>query len=196
MTHTPNMAPILKLFCKYCVIASLFFAAHAYAGIEKIFILKEIDDDHIIIVTEAGEQLQLEKWNLRFSPFLFEGKYFEAEVSPSWIIIHFGDRDSIKWSVEKNLGSISPTLPAKKSATPANPSAQIFKDQCFKSSIREPSPFLGNGGEIIILDDGTVWKEISYQYLYLYEYYLKVIACPGEGKMLLGKYVFQIIPAR
>jgi hypothetical protein len=187
---------ILQLFCRYCLLASLFFAVHAYADIEKVFILKEIDDDHIIIVTEAGEQLLLEKWNLRFSPLSFEGKYFVAEVSPFWVTIHFEGRDSIKWSVEKSLGSISTTRPGKKGATPANPPAHTSKGQCFKSGIREPSPFLGNGGEIIILEDETVWKEISYQYLYLYEYYPHVIVCPSEGKMILGKHVFQIIPAR
>jgi hypothetical protein len=99
-----NIARFLRGFC---LVASLFIATHAYAGVEKIYVLKEIDDDHIIVVTEAGEQLLLEKMNLRFSPLLFEGKYFIAEVSPSWVTIQFDDRDSIKWSVEKSLGSVA-----------------------------------------------------------------------------------------
>lgn len=188
-----NIARFLRGFC---LVASLFIVAHAYAGVEKIYVLKEIDDDHIIVVTEAGEQLLLEKMNLRFSPLLFEGKYFIAEVSPSWVTIHFDDRDNIKWSVEKSLGSVAPNAPTKKGKAPATPATKGPNSQCFKSGIREPSPFQGNGGEIIILDDGSIWKEISYQYLYLYEYYPSVIVCPGDGKMILGKYVFQIIPAR
>ena len=67
---------------------------------------------------------------------------------------------------------------------------------CYKSGISEPQPFLGNGGELIILDDGTIWKEVSYQYLYLYEYYPSVIVCLSTGKMILGSHAFQIIPVR
>ena len=70
------------------------------------------------------------------------------------------------------------------------------KLECFKSSMREPSPFLGNGGERLVLEDGTTWTEVSYQYLYLYEYNPSVIVCPGEGKMILGENVFEVVPAR
>ena len=177
----------------------MVWTSNAFAGIEKIFVLKEIDDDHIIIITQSGEQLLLEKWSLRFSPLLFEGKYFIAEVSPMWVTIHFDGRDPIKWSIEENLGSLSPpgskapTQPKEKEGTTTRKSTS---KECYKTAIREPSPFLGNGGEIIILDDGTIWKEVSYQYLYLYEYYPSVIVCPSTGKMILGKYVFHIIPVR
>lgn len=183
------------------VLLTIFLASHALAGIERIYVLKEMDDDHIIIVTQSGEQLLLEKWTLRFSPLSFEGKYFIAEVSPAWVTIHFEGRDPIKWSVEKSLGYITPKPSASKppvrapdSARPA-PRARA-RQECYRSMIREPSPFLGNGGEIFILDDGSVWKEISYQYLYLYEYYPSVIVCPADGTMILGRYVFQIVPAR
>lgn len=187
---------ITRLLSSSLFVASLFIAAYASAGVEKIYVLKEIDDDHIIIVTEAGEQLLLEKWNLRLSPLVFEGKYFIAEVSPLWVTIHFDDRESIKWSVEKSLGSIAPKAPSKKGKVPSLPAPKRSSGRCFKSSIREPSPFLGNGGEIIIFDDGSIWKEDSYQYLYLYEYYPNVIVCPSDGIMILREHVFQIIPAR
>jgi hypothetical protein len=190
------MMTIGRFIRSFCLVASLVIAAQAQADIEKIYVLKEIDDDHIIIVTEAGEQLLLAKWNLRFSPLSFEGKYFVAEVSPLWVTIHFDDRESIKWSVENNLSSDVQNLPARKGRSPNTPAANGSKSQCFKSNIRAPSPFLGNGGEIIILDDGSIWKEISNQYLYLYEYFPRVIVCPGDGKMILGKHTFQIIPAR
>nr|WP_281720925.1 hypothetical protein [Nitrosomonas nitrosa] len=176
--------------------ASLVIAAHAYADIEKIYVLNEIDDDHIIIVTEAGEKLLLEKWNLRFSPLSFEGKYFVAEIDSLWVTIYFDDRESIKWSVEKHLGSAAPDLSTRRGGLPNTPTSKSDRSQCFKSNIREPSSFLGNGGEIIILEDGSIWKEMSHQYLYLYEYFPSVIVCPNDGKMILGRHTFQIVPLR
>ena len=68
-----------------------------------------------------------------------------------------------------------------------------YAQQCYEATIMKPVPFLGNGGEIIILDDGTVWEEVSYQYLYLYEYYPTVVICPSSGKMILGDYVFKVV---
>lgn len=166
------------------------------ADIQNIYILKEIDDDHIIVVTESNEQLLLEKWTLRFSPPLFEGRYFTAEVSAMWVTIHFEDRQAIKWSIEESLGLIPIKRIEPRHAVDSSRKNSGRKDTtCHESSIKEPQPFLGNGGEIIILSDGTIWKEISYQYLYLYEYYPDVVVCPLMGKLFLGKYVFQIVPA-
>jgi hypothetical protein len=68
--------------------------------------------------------------------------------------------------------------------------------ECYETMVREPAPFLANGGELILLADGSVWKEISYQYLYLYEYYPSVILCPGQGKLILGKHILQVVPMR
>ena len=50
--------------------------------------------------------------------------------------------------------------------------------------------------ELIQFADGTIWQEVSYQYLYLYEYYPTVIVCPSEGKIILNEHVFQIIQLR
>ena len=58
--------------------------------------------------------------------------------------------------------------------------------------MREPTPFLGNGGELIMLDDGTIWKDVSYQYLYLYEYNPSVVICPGEGILQIGDNQFTV----
>lgn len=63
---------------------------------------------------------------------------------------------------------------------------------CYKAAIQEPQPFLGNGGEIVILSDGSIWKNMSYFYLYLYAYYPTVVICPGEGKMILNDNVFDV----
>ena len=45
----------------FIVLVTMVWASNAFAGIEKIYVLNEIDDDHIIIVTQSGEQLLLEK---------------------------------------------------------------------------------------------------------------------------------------
>jgi len=57
---------------------------------------------------------------------------------------------------------------------------------CYESSIVNPSPFLGNNGEIFKLADGSLW-EVKYEYEYLYEYYPSVIICPSRGVLIIGK---------
>ncbi len=183
----------------FIVLVTMVWARNAFAGIEKIYVLNEIDDDHIIIVTQSGEQLLLEKWDLKFSPLLFEGKHFIADMSPMWVTIYIDGRDPIKWSVEESLGFLSPPgskVPPQPKEKKGTTTRKKASKECYKTTIRKPSPFLGNGGEIIILDDGTIWKEVSYQYLYLYEYYPTVIICPSSGKMILGEYVFEVIPVK
>ena len=44
--------------------------------------------------------------------------------------------------------------------------------------------------------DGTVWKDLSYKYLYLYAYSPTVILCPAEGRMTLGSSEFQLMRIR
>lgn len=65
---------------------------------------------------------------------------------------------------------------------------------CYKTSIKAPTPFQGNGGETIVLEDGSIWTESSYQYLYLYEYQPVVTICPSRGLMLLGAHKFDVYP--
>lgn len=162
----------------------------AIADTQNIIIEKEIDDNHIIITTEKGEQLLLEKWTLRLSPIVFEGKTFLAEISPMWVTIHFENRDPIKWSIEKTLGAgQAPPGRSKQSIQ----EQQTTTNSCYKTFIQEPSPFNGNGGELILLADGSVWKQVSYQYLYLYKYMPLVVICPFDNKMILGKHVFQLV---
>ena len=98
------MKQILLLIPVMCV-AILGTSAIAAADAERVFIEKEIDDDHIIISRENGDRLLLKKWSLRFSPLLFEGKSFVASVSPMWVTVYFEDRAEIKWSIEERLGS-------------------------------------------------------------------------------------------
>ncbi len=182
------------------ILLALLWAGTASADVQPVLVQTEIDDDHIIIVTEDGEQLLLEKWSMRFSPLAFEGKTFFAEISPMWVTIHIPNRDPIKWSIEKNLGYVggkSPSPPpAQNPEAKPQPKAPPNKTACYKTNIQEPSPFNGNGGELILLANGSIWKEVSYQYLYLYEYYPLVIVCPSEGRMILKDHVFQIVRQR
>jgi len=67
---------------------------------------------------------------------------------------------------------------------------------CYEAMIQEPQPFLGNGGEVVILSDGSIWKNMSYLYLYLYTYYPTVVICPSEGKMILNNMVFDVVKVR
>lgn len=68
---------------------------------------------------------------------------------------------------------------------------------CHKAVIEEPQPFLGTADEIIVLSDGSVWKDLSYKYLYLYAYSPTVVICPQQGKMVLesagAKHVFLVM---
>lgn len=72
--------------------------------------------------------------------------------------------------------------------------------ECRKTVDREPSPFLGNGGEIVVLSDGSVWKLASYQYLYLYAYQPAAVVCPADRKLMLMDSVrlavFDITPVK
>ena len=63
---------------------------------------------------------------------------------------------------------------------------------CYSSYITQPTPFLGNGGELIKLGDGSIWKESSYQYLYLYEYTPQVTICPDKGILIVGSNKFNV----
>lgn len=67
---------------------------------------------------------------------------------------------------------------------------------CHKAMIQKPQPFLGNYEEIVVLSDGSVWKNITYLYLYLYAYYPTVVICPREWKMILNEKVFDIVKIR
>jgi hypothetical protein len=72
-------------------------------------------------------------------------------------------------------------------------SGRVNAQDCYESSVVNPSPFMGNDGEIFKLSDGSVW-EVKYEYEYLYEYYPSVIICPNRGKLILGKKSLSVGP--
>ena len=84
----------------------LFITVSAQAEIMNVLVAKEIDDDHIIIITAKGDQLLLEKWTMKLSPLLFEGKIFPADISSMWAKIYIEGKGEIEWSIEKHLGTV------------------------------------------------------------------------------------------
>jgi hypothetical protein len=60
----------------------------------------------------------------------------------------------------------------------------VFAQDCYTSTIKSPTPFMGNHGEITKLADGSLW-EIQFEYEYMYEYYPSVIACPSRGFLIV-----------
>jgi hypothetical protein len=71
---------------------------------------------------------------------------------------------------------------------------------CSTVQIVRPVPFLGTAHEEIYLSDGSVWKDLSYKYLYLYAYNPMVRICPAQGKMILDaggtKHTFSLMRLR
>ena len=82
---------------------ALLISSFAHAEMTNILVEKVIDDDNIIIATESGERLLLEKWTTQLSPLSLEGEYFPADVSALWVKIFIEGKGEIKWSVEKEL---------------------------------------------------------------------------------------------
>ncbi|NDZ11518.1 hypothetical protein C7T35_01265 [Variovorax sp. WS11] len=80
------------------------------------------------------------------------------------------------------------------------PIAAFAQPRCYWTDMIEPQPFLGTENEVIVLADGSVWKDISYLYLYLYEYSPRVVICPDQGRMILEsggrRHVFTLIRLR
>ena len=55
---------------------------------------------------------------------------------------------------------------------------------CYTSSILKPIPFMGNNGELFILQDRSIW-EVKYEYEYMYEYNPSVVVCPSRGSLII-----------
>ena len=123
------------------------------AQLQSIYVLKEIDDDNIIIVTEKNEKYLLEKWSMRLSPLIFEGSTFLADVSPLWITIYFDNKDPIKWSVEKFLG----VYEEKQNNIQKSNSKSISKNYTGlnqKHWIKKVS----DRGKLLQLEDDSLWE--------------------------------------
>lgn len=97
----------MKSILKYLIAATFAgFCPVSLAEVMNVHVSKEIDDDNIIVITAKGDKLLLEKWSLKFSPLLFEGKTFPADVSPIWVTMYVAGKGEIKWSIEEHLGTV------------------------------------------------------------------------------------------
>ena len=63
--------------------------------------------------------------------------------------------------------------------------ATVFAQSCYETTVKSPTPFMGNNGEIVKLADGSLW-EVTYAYEYLYEYYPSAIICPKTRKLIVN----------
>jgi hypothetical protein len=172
----------------------LLIASVSQAEVMKVLVAKEIDDDHIIIVTEKGDQLLLEKWSMKFSPLLFEGKVFLADVSSIWVKMYIEGKGEIKWSIEKHLG----TLDLEKSPRNKAPTT-IYPGVGTGHWIQK----VADGGKIIILEDGSLWEvspiDIIYSAIWLPISNIVVVEDSGpypyklintdDGEMVNAKYL-------
>jgi hypothetical protein len=61
----------------------------------------------------------------------------------------------------------------------------VTAGDCYPTSIRSPSPFMGNHGELVKLGDGSVW-EVQFEYEYMYEYYPSAVACPSQAMLIVN----------
>ena len=132
------------------LVMGLLMASVSQAEVMKVLVAKEIDDDHIIIVTEKGDQLLLEKWSLKFSPLLFEGKIFLADVSSMWVKMYIEGKGEIKWSIEKHLGTVDLEKPSKGKRAPPAGYAGVGSGHWIQSK--------SGGGKMIVLEDGSLWE--------------------------------------
>jgi hypothetical protein len=58
------------------------------------------------------------------------------------------------------------------------------QEVCYRWSITNPSPFMGNDGEVFTVSNGTIWR-VSGSYEYLYAYYPMAILCPQSGIVIV-----------
>lgn len=132
------------------LIMGLFIASASQAEVTKVLVAKEIDDDHIIIITEKGDQMLLEKWSLKFSPLLFEGKIFLADVSSMWVKMYIEGKGEIKWSIKKHLGTVDLKKPPKRDKGPTTAYPGVGAGHWIQN--------VSSGEKIIIFEDGSIWE--------------------------------------
>ncbi len=61
-----------------------------------------------------------------------------------------------------------------------------YGQNCYRTSIVAPTPFMGNNDEIFKTSDGRLWQ-VKYEYEYLYEYIPTVDICHDNKLMIKGK---------
>lgn len=64
-------------------------------------------------------------------------------------------------------------------------SSASFASDCYQSYIKKPVPFNGNSGDIVVLDDNSIWEIGFGEYNYLYEYQPNVLVCPSKEVLII-----------
>jgi hypothetical protein len=153
-------------YLKTSLFVFILSTVNVKAQLQSIYVLKEIDDDNIIIVTEKNEKYLLEKWSMRLSPLIFEGSTFLADVSPLWVTIYFDNKDPIKWSVEKFLG----VYEEKQNNIQKSNSKNISKSYTGLNQ-KHWIKRVDNRGKLLQLEDDSFWEispiDIIYSALWL-----------------------------
>jgi hypothetical protein len=62
-----------------------------------------------------------------------------------------------------------------------------YEEGCKRVVIVKPDPFIVSGGEVLTMSDGSVWRDQTYLYLYLYLSNPTVILCPSQSRMYLPR---------
>ena len=116
---------------------------------QMVHIIKELDDDHILIQTTRNSFMFLEKWTLRFSPLLFEGKSFPAKITPLWVTIYFEHREPIKWSIMDRYEN-----------------CLYYEDTTIDGTVT-----LVRNGTVLKTSSSNIYEVIDYGYSYSYLYH-------------------------
>jgi hypothetical protein len=68
----------------------------------------------------------------------------------------------------------------------------VLAQNCYRTSIIMPAPFMGNNDEIFKTSDGRFWQ-IKFEYSYFYEYNPNVDIC-NDSKLIIKGKALNIIP--
>jgi len=147
----------------------------------------KVTDDMAIIGRSNGAIYSIEKGVGCLSLWRYEGKSVVIKSTGlflgvgSMLLIPELNQECRIWDSKEIQGPTSSQLQEAPSRPSGAPSA---RSTCYRSSVMNPTPFMGNNGEIFSLSDGSLWK-VNYEYEYLYEYYPSVIVCPSTGQLLV-----------
>ena len=144
--------------------------------VEEVYVLKAMDD-HAVIVRQNGEAYLIEKGIGCLSLGRLEGR--AVSISSRGLFLGIGSRL---------------TIPDRNQDCRIREHELIGQAEdldCYESSILNPTPFMGNNGEIFRLADGSIW-EVKYEYEYMYEYYPSVLVCPTLGKLIVDGEVLNV----
>ncbi len=66
-----------------------------------------------------------------------------------------------------------------------------FGEDCYRSTIMEPNPFMGTEGEVFVLYDGSAW-EVEFEHEFLYAHNPSVAVCPAGSVVIVQNAVLDV----